>query len=200
MLWRGKSARQALGRARSPYHAVLDERRFRRKRPTCQTPERDLRFIMFGSTTIQLNESIGPINNLVRSYFVGPVADRVRFRPRIFAVSGNGTTTGSRHGPNLVYRHSVLFGDAIDPAVKLDGTKIGNSIPGGFFQVQTTPGAHEVSTTTEATYATTVTVSTNVDSYIKFHVAPGALTYRVVPAVVNETNAIPEMQGLHYAR
>lgn len=98
------------------------------------------------------------------------------------------------------FRHSVLFGDAIDPAVKLDGTKIGNSIPGGFFQVQTTPGAHEVSTTTEATYATTVTVSTNVDSYIKFHVVPGALTYRVVPAVVNETNAIPEMQGLHYAR
>jgi hypothetical protein len=98
------------------------------------------------------------------------------------------------------FRHSVLFGDAIDPAVKLDGTKIGNSIPGGFFQVQTTPGAHEVSTTTEATYTTTVTVSTNVDCYIKFHVAPGALTYRVVPAVVNETNAIPEMQGLHYAR
>ena len=98
------------------------------------------------------------------------------------------------------YRHSVLFGDAINPAVKLDGTKIGNSIPGGFFQVQTTPGVHEVSTATEATYTTTVAVSTNADSYIKFHVVPGALTYRVVPAVVDETNAIPEMQGLHYAR
>ncbi|HKW30017.1 MAG TPA: DUF2846 domain-containing protein [Verrucomicrobiae bacterium] len=98
------------------------------------------------------------------------------------------------------YRHSILFGDAMDPAIKLDGTKIGNSIPGGFFQAQTTPGTHEVSTTSEATYTTTVTVSTNVDSYVKFHVVPGALTYRVEPAVVNETNAIPEMQRLHYAR
>jgi hypothetical protein len=98
------------------------------------------------------------------------------------------------------YRHSVLFGDAMDPAIKLDGTKVGNSIPGSFFQVQTPPGAHEVSTSTEATYATTVTVSTNADSYIKFHILPGIFVGRVVPTVVNETNAIPEMQGLRYAR
>jgi hypothetical protein len=98
------------------------------------------------------------------------------------------------------YRHSVVFGDAIDPAVKLDGTKIGNSIPGSFFQVQTTPGVHEVSTATEATYKTTVTVSTNTDSYVKFHVLPGAFVYRVVPSVVNEAEAVQEMGGLRYAR
>ena len=98
------------------------------------------------------------------------------------------------------YRHSVLFGDAMDPAIKLDGTKVGNSIPSGFFQVQTTPGPHEVSTSTEATYSTVVTVSTNADSYVKFHILPGILVGRVVPTVVNETTAIQEMQGLSYAR
>ena len=98
------------------------------------------------------------------------------------------------------YRHSVLFGDAMDPAVKLDGIKIGNSIPGSFFQVQTTPGVHEVSTTTEATYKTTVTVNTNADSYIKCHILPGVLVGRVVPAVVNEAEAVQEMKELRYAR
>jgi len=98
------------------------------------------------------------------------------------------------------YRHSVVFGDAMDPAIKLDGTKVGNSIPGSFFQVQTTPGTHEVSTSTEATYKTTVTVSTNADSYIKCHILPGILVGRVVPAVVNEAEAVQEMEGLRYAR
>lgn len=107
---------------------------------------------------------------------------------------------GAGMGRIWFYRTPVLYGVAREPTVKLDDMKIGNAVSGAFFQIQTTPGEHEVSVITEATYRTSVNVSANADSYIKFRVLPSVLTFRLEPTVMSETNAMPEMQELHYAR
>src|SRR5258708_8438190 len=58
------------------------------------------------------------------------------------------------------YRPSAL-GAAVQPAVKLDGQPVGNAVPHGYFHVEAQPGPHEVSTTTEWTHKTMITVTTN---------------------------------------
>jgi hypothetical protein len=98
------------------------------------------------------------------------------------------------------YRRSVMFGDAMKPSIKLDGTTVGHSIPGSFFQVETSPGTHNVSTTTEAKYDVTVSVTTNVDSYVQFYILPGIFVGRVVPTVMNEADALRALKGLKYAK
>jgi hypothetical protein len=98
------------------------------------------------------------------------------------------------------YRHSLPFGVMVEPAIELDGTNVGYSIPGAFFQVEIPPGVHEVSTFTEAKYKTTVTVNTNADSYVKFYILPGALVGRIIPTVVDEVDALRGLEGLRYAK
>jgi hypothetical protein len=98
------------------------------------------------------------------------------------------------------YRRSVFFGDGLEPSIKLDGTKVGDSIAGSFFQVETSPGAHNVSTATEKKYDVTVSVTTNADSYVQFYILPGILIGRVVPTIMNEADALPAMGKMTYAK
>jgi hypothetical protein len=98
------------------------------------------------------------------------------------------------------YRRSVFFGDALEPSVKLDDVKVGNIVAGSFFQVETPIGVHTVSTTTESTHKTAVTVGTNADSYVQFFIVPGVFVGHIIPTVMSEPDALPELQKLNFEK
>ena len=96
------------------------------------------------------------------------------------------------------YRPSAL-GAAVQPSVKLDNQAVGTAAPHGFFFADTQPGSHEVSCTTEWTDKTSLTVTTNIDSYVRLDIAMGFFVGHVIPKEVPETKATNEMKNLHYA-
>ena len=94
------------------------------------------------------------------------------------------------------YRNSIMFGDAMIPYIKLDGTNVARTMPDTFYQAEVTPGLHKVSVSTEATKEVMVNVRTNEDAYVNFYVVPGILVGRVVPTVVLESDALRSMEKL----
>jgi hypothetical protein len=65
--------------------------------------------------------------------------------------------------------------------------------------VEAQPGLHTISTTTEWTHKTPVTVSTNADSYVRLNMAMGLFVGHVVPKEVTESMATNDMKNLHLA-
>jgi len=94
------------------------------------------------------------------------------------------------------YRKSAMFGDALVPRINLDNIKVGKTVPGTYFQLETTPGLHKVSVTTESTKEVVVNVTTNENSYVQFYLVPGVFVGRVVPTVVPEYDALRGIEKL----
>jgi hypothetical protein len=128
------------------------------------------------------------------------------------AVFGVGCASGTRfsdyrptvsppaagNGRIWFYRPSAL-GAAVQPSVKLDNQAVGTAAPHGFFFTDTQPGIHEVSCTTEWTDKTSLTVTTNIDSYVRLNMAMGFFVGHVIPKEVPEAKATNEMKNLHLA-
>jgi hypothetical protein len=85
----------------------------------------------------------------------------------------------------------------VQPAVKLDGVKVGNAVPYGFFHIETAPGLREVSVTTEMTHKATIPVSHNKDTYVRLNMMMGLFVGHVVPVEVPQEKAIKDMENLH---
>ncbi len=96
------------------------------------------------------------------------------------------------------YRPSAL-GAAVQPDVKLDGTKVGTAVPHGFFHVDTPPGVHEVSASTEWTHKASLNVTTNADNYVKLEMMIGLFVGHVIPKEIPEAEATNQMNNLHLA-
>ncbi len=58
-------------------------------------------------------------------------------------------TIPADQGRIYVYRSASMLGGAIQPSVMLNGEKVGDSKPGGFFFVDRAPGNFEVLTSSE---------------------------------------------------
>lgn len=97
------------------------------------------------------------------------------------------------------FYRTTAFGAGVQPAVKLDGRKVGNAVPRGYFFADTQPGVHEVTATTEWKHKTSVSVSTNRESYVKLNMAPGFFVGHVIPTEVPQQKALKEMQNLNFA-
>ena len=96
------------------------------------------------------------------------------------------------------YRPSVL-GAAVQPAIKLDDKPIGKAVPHGFFHVETPPGTHEVSATTEWKHKAQIVVSTNRETYVQLNMMMGLFVGHVIPKEVSEEEASKALLGLHLA-
>src|SRR5437868_4043353 len=63
------------------------------------------------------------------------------------------------------YRPGKFMGSAIQPALEVDGVKVGDAVPGAYFYVDEPAGTHEISAATET------------KEYIKVAVKPGDVRY-----------------------
>ncbi len=89
---------------------------------------------------------------------------------------------------------------AVQPDVKLDGRVVGKAVPHGFFSADTTPGAHEVSATTEWTHKKQITVLPNCETYVQLNMAIGLFVGHIVPEEVPPEKALRKIENLHLAQ
>jgi hypothetical protein len=96
------------------------------------------------------------------------------------------------------FRPSGLIGAGIQPGVMLDGVRVGESQPGGFFYVDAKPGNHEVVTTSEVEKKLTFTLAKGETKYVKSSVGMGVLVYRIYPELVSADEGQKELSELSY--
>jgi Protein of unknown function (DUF2846) len=96
------------------------------------------------------------------------------------------------------YRESSLGGMMLEPAIKVDGNKVGESSSGDYFYVDMAPGTYTVSVSTEKDETTPVTVTAGQAVYVKTEVSMGFLVGHVSPEVVANDKAESEIQDCHF--
>lgn len=93
------------------------------------------------------------------------------------------------------YRNANLgAGAAVRPDVNLNGEKIGNAIPGGFFYVDRPPGDYQVTTTTELKKSLTFHVDAGQVRYVRLGLSPGLMVAHISPELIEAQKAQPEIE------
>ena len=102
------------------------------------------------------------------------------------------------NGRVFFYRKAVMFGDAIQPEVKMNGQVVGLAQPGGFFFADRPAGDMEVLTSTEVDERLTFTLDEGEVRYVKLSIQMGVLVGRVVPSLVDEPDGRSALVGMSY--
>jgi hypothetical protein len=102
------------------------------------------------------------------------------------------------HARIYFYRLGQFVGAAIQPAIKVNGLKVGEAVPGGYFYVDEPAGTYEISTSTETKEAITTTIKPGETRYVRFDISMGILMGHVVPTLVWPDQGASEIQSLHY--
>jgi hypothetical protein len=118
--------------------------------------------------------------------------------PKYEEVRGGFPSLAEDKGRIYFYRSSNPFGSAIQPSVMLNGEKVGESKPGGFFFVDRAPGNQEVNLTTEVEKKLTFTLEPRQEQYVRMSVGLGVIVYRVYPELVDKKTGEEELKGLSY--
>lgn len=101
-------------------------------------------------------------------------------------------------GRIFFYRKSSMMGAAIQPSIKLNGNPVGTSKPGGFFYVDTAPGAMTVSTSTEVERNLTFTLEAGKTRYVRTVISMGVFAGHVQPELVDAGDAEKELADTAY--
>jgi hypothetical protein len=80
----------------------------------------------------------------------------------------------------------------------LNGAKVGESKPGGFFYVDRAPGNYEVLLSTEVDRKVTFTLEPRQERYIRMTVSLGVIIYRVYPELVDPADGSKEIVEASY--
>jgi len=96
------------------------------------------------------------------------------------------------------YRSGSMFGSGIQPSVILNGTKVGDSQPGGFFFVDREPGDFQVVLSTEVEKKLSFELNNAEEKYVRMTVGLGVIVYRVYPELADREKALAEMQELSF--
>ena len=96
------------------------------------------------------------------------------------------------------YRHANFIGAAIQPDILLNGEKVGESVPGGFFYVDVKPGDCEVLCSTEVERKLSFTLDNQQTRFVRTKVGMGVLVYRVYPELVEPSDGMNEIKELTY--
>ena len=96
------------------------------------------------------------------------------------------------------YRSGIMFGAGIQPDVLLNGSKVGDSVPGGFFFVDRPAGNYEVLLSTEVERKVTFTLEPRQERYIRMTVGLGVVVYRVFPELVDPAEGGKEIIETSY--
>ena len=97
----------------------------------------------------------------------------------------------------IVYRTSLL-GAAVQPAVLLDGRRIGACAPNGAFNAFVSPGPHQLSATTEVTETINVNAPAGRTAYVKCSIWFGFFIGRPAWEEVPPSIGANEIQSLSF--
>lgn len=118
--------------------------------------------------------------------------------PKYSEVKTGIPTLAADKGRIWFYRSANMFGSGIQPSVMLNGEKVGDSVPGGFFFVDRAPGTDEVVLSTEVDRKLTFTLDPGQERFVRMTVGLGVIVYRVYPELVERSQADAEIGDLSY--
>ena len=95
------------------------------------------------------------------------------------------------HGRLFFYRTTAM-GAAVQPDVKLNGEKIGNAVPQGFFYADRVPGNYQVETSTEVKRRLSLTLDRGQTRFVRLNLGMGFFVGHVWPELVE--NAVGEKE------
>ena len=95
------------------------------------------------------------------------------------------------------YRPSA-FGAAVQPAINLNGQKVGTAKPHGFYFVDRAPGNYEVTAATETEKKLTFTLEPNQERFVRLRIQMGVMVGRIVPELVDKADAERELGKLSF--
>jgi hypothetical protein len=126
----------------------------------------------------------------------------------LLAACASGPTYDQMHAteptvaPNMgriyMYRDGSMLGAAMQPAIKINGEKVGESVPGGYFYVDEAPGTYTITTTTEKEESVSVPVSAGQPVFVHFYVSVGVMVGHVIPEVMDPVKAATDIRSLHF--
>jgi hypothetical protein len=100
-------------------------------------------------------------------------------------------------GRIFFYRTTVL-GAALQPDIRLNGTKVGDSIAQGFFYVDRPPGNYEVVTSTEVDRKVTFVLEEEQTRFVRFSVSMGFFVGHVYGELVDSAEGLEEIKECKY--
>ncbi len=118
--------------------------------------------------------------------------------PKYAEVAGTFPQLAANQGRIWFYRSGTMFGAGIQPGVILNGAKVGESTPGGFFFVDRPAGNYEVLLSTEVDRKVTFTLEPRQERYIRMTVGLGVIVYRVFPELADPAEGSKEIRELSY--
>lgn len=96
------------------------------------------------------------------------------------------------------YRAGDLQGSAVQPAIRLNGQTIGDSVPGGAFFRDVPPGEYTVSTATEVERRITFPIAAGEERFVRTNIGMGFFIGRVTPELVDGASARPTVAELSF--
>ena len=118
--------------------------------------------------------------------------------PTFTEISGKIPPIPDKESRIWFYRSSSPVGAALQPTIYLNGKPVGQSIPGGFFFVDTSPGPCVVSTSTEVERHLTFDAPARGQSYVKTSITFGVLVGHVYPELVDPGAGQKAIGSLHF--
>ena len=99
----------------------------------------------------------------------------------------------------IFFYRTTVFGAALQPDIRLNGIKVGESIAQGFFYVDRPPGNYEVVTSTEVDRKVTFVLEKAQTRFVKFSVSMGFFVGHVYGELVDTAVGEEEINECKYA-
>jgi hypothetical protein len=109
-------------------------------------------------------------------------------------------TVSADSGRIYLYRTAPFLGGgaAVQPAIKVDGIKVGDAVPGGYFYIDKPAGTYKISTATETEESVNMTVAAGDTRYVRFDISMGLLIGHISPSIIDPQQGAQEIKECHY--
>jgi hypothetical protein len=102
----------------------------------------------------------------------------------------------SGEGRIYFYRESSMMGAAVQPDIRLNGTIVGTSKPGGYFYVDRPAGSYTAAASTETEKTASFTLDAGETKYLKSAPSFGIVVGRIVITLESPDKAKAELASL----
>lgn len=99
----------------------------------------------------------------------------------------------------IYFYRTAMLGAAIQPAVKVNGDKVGSAKPKGFFYYDVAPGEYTIETSTEVKRRLTLILEKGQTRYVRLGVSMGFMAGHIYPELVDTEVGAKEIAGCNYA-
>ena len=99
----------------------------------------------------------------------------------------------------VFFRNSSFVGADMQTGILYDGSLVGNSRPGTYFYIDTTPGTHDISTTGDPNSHLGLTLQPGATRYVKTGLGLGQFAHTIEPESVDPNRALKELPELTFA-